>query len=287
MMRLTELWVGEEELNEIRQVFVSGFLTQGAKTVEFENLVKNYTRSKHAHAMSSATTGLHLALVAIGVGIGDEVILPDFSFPATANVVEQLGATPVFVDISLDTYNIDVSAIEGKITNKTKAIMPVHAFGLCADMYAINEIASKASIDVIEDAACALGSSYMGISAGKFGRLGVFSFHPRKVITTGEGGMIVTDDDAASERISVLRSHGSVRLEHYLEFQEVGFNYRLSDVNSAIGVIQMRKLERILSGRRRVALAYSRWLIEMPEVTPPSEPPGYVHSYQSYVVALA
>lgn len=286
-MKLTELSVGQEELDEVARVFESGFLTQGMKTREFEDRVKKFTQNKWAHATSSATTGLHLSLVAIGVGVGDEVVIPDFSFPATANVVEQLGATPIFVDVSLETFNIDATKIEMVLSPRTKAIMPVHAFGLCAEMDMITEIANGSSIEVVEDAACALGATYKGVSAGKFGRLGVFSFHPRKVITTGEGGMIVTDDDAISERLSLLRSHGSIRLDHYLQFEEIGFNYRLSDINSAVGVVQMNKIQAILAGRRRAALAYSRRLSGVDGIKVPSEPNSHVHSYQSYVITLS
>ncbi len=286
-MKIIEPSIGEEELNAIREVFETGFLTQGPKTVEFEKLVTSYTGSAFGHATSSATTGLHLALHALGVGPGDEVILPDFSFPATANVVVQLGATPVFVDIVLDTFNIDVSKIERRITSKTKAIMPVHAFGLCADMDPILSIAKKHDIAILEDAACALGATYKGIFAGKLGSMGVFSFHPRKVITTGEGGMIVTDDVQISQKLAILRTHGAVRDELYLRFEDCGFNYRLSDVNSAIGVVQMSKLDSILEGRRKAAANYNYLLSDVRELTIPSEPVGLNHSYQSYVVLLA
>ena len=285
-MKLIEPSVGAEELNAVREVFETGFLTQGPKTAEFEKLVAAYSGSSYGHATSSATTGLHLALHVLGIGQGDEVILPDFSFPATANVVVQLGAKPVFVDIALDTFNIDVSKIEEKITAKTRAIMPVHAFGLCADMDPISSIAKRHGIAVLEDAACALGATYKGVGAGKMGTMGVFSFHPRKVITTGEGGMIVTDDSEISQKLAILRTHGAVRDELYLRFEECGFNYRLSDINSAIGVIQMSKLDSILQGRHNAASSYNSLLLEIPGVTIPSEPMNLRHSYQSYVVLL-
>jgi dTDP-4-amino-4,6-dideoxygalactose transaminase len=285
-MKIIEPSIGAEELNAVREVLESGFLTQGPKTAEFEKLVAAYSGSSFGHATSSATTGLHLALQVLGVGKGDEVILPDFSFPATANVVVQLGATPIFVDIALDTFNIDASKIEAKITSKTKAIMPVHAFGLCADMDPILSLAKRHGIPVLEDAACALGATYKGIGAGNLGAMGVFSFHPRKVITTGEGGMIVTDDSAISQQLAILRTHGAVRDELYLRFEECGFNYRLSDINSAIGVVQMSKLDSILQGRRTVALKYNSLLSGIPQLTIPAEPMNLRHSYQSYVVLL-
>lgn len=285
-MKIIEPYVGAEELNAVREVLESGFLTQGPKTAEFEKLVSTYSGSSFGHATSSATTGLHLALHVLGVGKGDEVILPDFSFPATANVVVQLGATPIFVDITLDTFNIDISKIEEKITGKTKAIMPVHAFGLCADMDPILSVANQYGISVLEDAACALGATYKGAGAGSLGKMGVFSFHPRKVITTGEGGMIVTDDFDISQQLAVLRTHGAVRDELYLRFEECGFNYRLSDINSAIGVVQMGKLDSILQGRRKAARQYSHLLSSIPEIETPIEPESFRHSYQSYVVLL-
>ena len=197
-----------------------------------------------------------------------------------------MGATPIFVDIALDTFNIDVSKIEEKITSRTKAIMPVHAFGLCADMHPISSIAKRFGLPVLEDAACALGATYKGIGAGKLGTMGVFSFHPRKVITTGEGGMIVTDDPEISRQLAILRTHGAVRDELYLRFEECGFNYRLSDINSAIGVIQMSKLDAILQGRHDAAEMYGSLLSDIPGITIPVEPINLRHSFQSYVVLL-
>lgn len=285
-MRLNVPLTGAEELAAIAEVLETGYLTQGPRVAEFERLVAGYVGTTQAFATSSATTGIHLALHAVGVEPGDEVVIPDFSFPATANAVIQQGAIPVFVDIDLATYNMDPSLLDAAITDRTAAIMPVHAFGLPADMDPINEIASQHGLPVIEDAACALGGSYRGRQAGALGTAGVFSFHPRKIITTGEGGMITTSDEAVAERIRILRSHGSVRGSHFMSFIDAGYNYRLSDVLGAIGVAQMARLDEIVKRRQQLAAVYARELAAVEGLTPPIVPDGTLHTYQSYVVLL-
>lgn len=285
-MRLNVPLTGKDELEAISGVLESGYLTQGPRAAEFEDGVRAVTSSDHAFAVSSATTGLHLSLVALGVEAGDEVIMPAFSFPATANAVAQQGAIPVFVDIRPDTFNIDPALISAAVTPRTKAIMPVHAFGLTADMDPINEVARHHGLPVIEDAACALGASYHGRFAGSLATAGVFSFHPRKIITTGEGGMITTDDADLADRLQVLRTHGAVRGELFMEFVDVGFNYRMSDVHAAIGLAQLAKLDWILSRRRELARELSQRLDQISGVRTPVVPDGLEHSFQSYVVAL-
>ncbi|GAB6857060.1 DegT/DnrJ/EryC1/StrS family aminotransferase [Microbacterium xylanilyticum] len=285
-MRLNIPLTGAPEVEAVREVIESGYLTQGAKTAAFEASIRDYTSARHAAAVSSATTGLHLALVALGVQQGDEVIIPGFSFPATANAVVQQGAVPVFVDIEESTFNLDPSQLDAAVTERTRAIMPVHAFGLCADMDPINAVAARHGLPVLEDAACALGGTYRGRHAGTLGTAGVYSFHPRKIITTAEGGMITTDDDDLAARIAVLRAHGAVRGELFMEFVDAGFNYRLSDVHSAIGLAQMQRIDEIVSGRREAAAALRDRLDGIAGVTLPHAPEGIAHTYQSFVVLL-
>ncbi|MCR2765137.1 DegT/DnrJ/EryC1/StrS family aminotransferase [Microbacterium sp. zg.B48] len=285
-MRLNIPLTGAAEVDAVRAVLESGYLTQGARTAEFELAVKEYVGTRHAAAVSSATTGLHLTLVALGVSAGDEVIIPGFSFPATANAVIQQSAVPIFVDIVEDTFNLDPALVEAAITPRTRAIMPVHAFGLCAEMSPINDIAARYGLPVIEDAACALGGTYHGRQAGSLATAGVFSFHPRKIITTAEGGMIMTDDDELAARIAVLRAHGATRGELYMEFIDAGFNYRLSDVHSAIGLAQMQRIDEIVSGRRRAAAALTDRLSNLEGVRTPCSAAGTEHTFQSYVVML-
>jgi dTDP-4-amino-4,6-dideoxygalactose transaminase len=285
-MRLNHPFTGPEELDEIARVLETGYLTQGPKAAEFEKLVAEYVDSTHAFATSSCTTALHLALVALGVGPGDEVVVPDFTFPATANVVVQQGAVPVIVDIDPVTFNMDPEALSAAITSRTKAVIVVDAFGLCADMDSINAITEPLGIPVVEDAACALGGVYKGRAAGTLSTIGCYSFHPRKIITTGEGGMVVTDDDALARAFAVLRTHGGVRGELYLSFEEAGFNYRLSDINAAIGVAQMARLSELVRRRRELAAELTTMLAGSPGLRAPSEPEGTEHTYQSYVVLL-
>jgi len=286
-MKITKPKMNHREYFEIAKVLRSGNLTQGKVSRRFEDEITNYIGGIPAFVTSSATTGLHLALDALKIGAGDEVIIPDFSFPATANAVIKVGAIPVAVDILLSTYCIDPAKIEEAITSKTKAIMPVHAFGLCANMPEILEIAQKHDLFVIEDAACALGATIQLQHAGTFGDCGVFSFHPRKIVTTGEGGAIVSKDAELMRRIEILRSHGAIKGELYLEFIDSGFNFRLSDISAAIGVAQMTKLRKHISDRIKYANCYKMNLELCPYVALPSAPDGYVHTFQSYVIRLS
>ena len=285
-MRLYVPYTDEREVEEVARVLATGYLTQGPKVAEFEGMICRMIGSRHAFAMSSCTTALHLALVALGVGPGDEVLVPDFTFPATANVVVQQGARPVLVEVRTDTYNVDVRDLAARLTPNTRAIMPVHAFGLSADMDPIMALAQRHGLPVIEDAACALGATYSGRYCGTIGDMGCFSFHPRKSITTGEGGMIVTADETLAQRITLLRSHGGVRTGPYYEFEAAGFNYRLSDLQAAVGVAQMGKFDWVLSRKRELAGRLTGLLQGIKGVTPPVEPGNCLHTYQSYVVML-
>lgn len=287
MIRLTIPLTDHREIEEIGRVLASGYLTQGPVVEEFEHRVAALVGCTHAFAMSSCTTALHLALVVLGVGRGDDVAVADFTFPATGNVVAQQGARPVLVDVDPVTFTMDPSDLAAKLTRRTKVILPVHTFGCSADMDAILEIADRRGIPVLEDAACAIGTTYRGRFCGSMGTMGCFSFHPRKVITTGEGGMITTNDPGIAERIRLLRSHGGVREGRWYRYEEAGFNYRLSDVLGAIGLAQMEKLPHLIERKRTLARLLTSYLTDLPNVVTPAEPPWGGHIYQSYVVRLA
>jgi perosamine synthetase len=286
----------QEEEKSILESLRSGWVVQGPKVAEFERLFAEYTGAKHAIATTSCTTALHLALIAAGVNAGDEVIVPAFTWIATANVVEYVGAKPIFCDIDLATYNIDVEQIETKITEKTKAIIPVHLFGLCADMDPIMELARRHDLQVVEDAACALGAWYGDRHAGTFGTAGCFSFHPRKAITTGEGGILITDDDEVAGLCRALRDHGASvsdlarhegkRAFLLTEFNVLGFNYRMTDIQGAMAVAQMGKLKSILEARSARAERYNGMLEDAELIQLPAVPEGCAHGYQSYVCLL-
>ena len=285
-LRLNVPTLGTEEISEIQGVLESGYLTQGTKVVEFEKLISEYTGAQHVFATSSATTALHMSLAALNISPGDEVIVPDFTFPATANVVVQQKAVPVLADIDTATFAIDPHAVEELITERTKAIMPIDPFGLPYDIAEVKKIAEKYGLPVIEDAACALGATYDDHPIGSLNTTTCFSFHPRKVITTGEGGVLTTNDPELAERISILRTHGGIRGELYLEFVDAGFNYRLSDVLAAIGVAQMHKIDYIVTERQRLASIYNETLRDAEHITLPHVPHDRTHTYQSYVVML-
>jgi dTDP-4-amino-4,6-dideoxygalactose transaminase len=276
----------EEELQEVHRVLQSGHLSQGAKVVEFERMVAAQTGARHAFATSSCTTALHISLVVLGIGEGDEILVPDFTFPATANVVVQQGAVPVLVDVQLDTYNIDPEDLARHLSPRTKAILPVHLFGLSADMGPVLAFAAEQGLAVVEDAACALGATYHGRPCGSMADLGCFSFHPRKIVTTGEGGMVVTDRDDLAEKLQLLRSHGGVRRNDRFTFEEAGFNYRLSDVQAAIGTAQMRRLQDMVERRRRLAFRLSEELAGVVGITVPGEPAWGGHVYQAFVALV-
>lgn len=285
---------GFEEWEAIKEPVYSGWITQGPRVREFERLFAERHHVKHAIAVSNCTTALHLALVALGIRPGDEVIVPAFTWVATANAVMYCNATPVFCDIDAATFNIDVRELKKKITAKTKAIIPVHLFGLCADIDAVKKAAP--GIPIVEDAACAAGAAVNGRPAGSLGDIGCFSFHPRKSITTGEGGMLTTNNDALAEKLNRLRNHGASVSEEQRHqgpkpyilpaFDMVGYNYRMTDLQGAMGAVQIKKLDRFIDERQKWAEYYSNELASLPWLKTPVTPSGYKHGWQAYVVMV-
>jgi len=284
--------VGEEEWQALREPLETGWLTQGPKVAAFEEAFAERHAVAHALATTSCTTALHLALVAMGIGPGDEVIVPAFTWVATANVVVHCGATPVFVDVDERTYNLDPTLLAERLTPRTRAVIPVHLFGLCADMDAIRAVLPE-DVLVLEDAACASGAAYRGRPAGGLGHAGAFSFHPRKSITCGEGGMVTTDDDALAEHATRLRNHGAAVSEEarhrsasaFLlpDFDEPGFNYRMTDLQAAVALVQLGKLDHFVAERDRWARWYAQELAALYWLEPPLVPDGYDHAWQAYV----
>lgn len=284
--------LGEEEWQALREPIESGWLTQGPKVAAFEKAFAVRHGVKHAIAVTSATTGLHLALAALDIGPGDEVIVPAFTWVATANVVVYCGATPVLVDVDRGTFNIDPHDLARRVTPRTKAVIPVHLFGLCADIDAIRKVL-RPDIRIIEDAACAAGAAWQGRSAGGLGDLGVFSFHPRKSITTGEGGMVTTNDDKLAECAKMLRNHGASVSEEerhrgpkpYLlpEFDLLGFNYRMTDLQGAVGLVQLGKLDKFIDERAWMAARYRAQLADLRWLRLPEEPEKGRHAWQAFV----
>jgi dTDP-4-amino-4,6-dideoxygalactose transaminase len=271
---------------EVRKVLESGWLVQGDKVEEFENLIKDYLNVKHVIAVSSGTAALHLSLLSMGIKPNDEVIIPDFTFPATANVVELINANCVFVDIEPETFNIAPEKIEEKITERTKAIIVVHEFGCPAKLDEIIAIATKHDLKVLEDAACALGAEYKGKKVGTIGDIGCFSLHPRKNITTGEGGIVVTNNDEYAEKIKMLRNHGIKIIKGRTRFELAGFNYRLTNIQGAIGTVQMKKLEKIIEKKTQLIKIYEKLLSDIEWVKIPRAPEYGRHVWQTYHVML-
>lgn len=276
----------EEESHDVARVLKSGWVMQGEKVKELEQKVSSYVGTKYAVAVSSGTAALHLALISLGIKEKDEVIVPSFSFIASANSILYRGAIPVFVDIDFKTYNIDPNDIERRITKKTKAIMVVHQVGLSCDMNSIMKIARKNKLFVIEDAACSLGATYKGKQTGSFGDIACFSFHPRKSITTGEGGVIVTNDRKIYDLLKSLRSHGVLRKRNKDTYPYLGYNFRMTDIHAAIGLAQFKKLDYILVKRREIGEKYNNAFSTSKNIISPFVPSGYLHTYQSYLVRI-
>jgi len=287
--------LGEEELLAVQEPLRTGWLTQGPKVAEFETAFACYHNVKHAIAVSSCTTGLHLALVSLGIGPGDEVIVPAFTWISTANVVLYCGATPVFVDVDRRSFNIDPTKIADKLTGRTKAVIAVHLFGLCSDVDAIREVIPS-HVKIIEDAACAVGSRYKDKYAGGLAEIAAFSFHPRKIITTGEGGMITTNNDELADVIRQLRNHGAAISEEerhngpkpYIlpDFNLLGFNYRMTDMQGAVGLEQLNKLNGFIKERTSWAAWYSEQLEDVEWLTPPQVVTTSRHVWQAFVTYI-
>ena len=282
----------ETEINAVLGPLKSGWLVQGPKVKEFEEKWSSFTSTDYSTAVTSCTSALHLSLAALGFGPGDEAIVPAFTWISTANVVEHLGGKVVFCDIDLETFNIDVSEIESKITAQTKAILPVHLFGLSADIDPILDLARRYNLWVVEDAACGFGAKYKGQHVGAFGNTGCFSFHPRKSITTGEGGMITTNDHLLTEKIKKLRDHGAaitdLQRHHgarpYLlaDHPVAGYNQRMTDLQAALGSAQMDRANDIVLERTKLALGYDEAFADLNWLRTPFKHSDYDHGYQSY-----
>jgi dTDP-4-amino-4,6-dideoxygalactose transaminase len=291
-IQISQPCMGEEEWHAVREPLTSGWLTQGPKVAAFEKAFAQRHEVPHALAVTSCTTGLHLALEALDIGPNDEVIVPSFTWVATANAVLYCGGTPVLCDVDPVTYNIDVTSMKSKVTSRTKAVIAVHLFGLCADIDNVRA-GLPAGISVVEDGACAAGASYKGRPAGGLGDVACFSFHPRKSITTGEGGMLTTIDSDLAAKANVLRNHGASISEEqrhhgpqpYLlaAFDELGFNYRMTDVQAAIGLVQLGKLDRFVDERDARARYYREALADIDWLRHPQAPNSGRHAWQAYV----
>ncbi len=284
---ISKPFFNNEEINEVKKVMQEGNLTNasfggGKRVREFESLLRNFVGSQNAVALNSGTSAIHAALLALGIGKGDDVLVPSFTFLATANAVVATGANPVFVDIKKSDYTIDPDDLEKKVTSRSKAVIPVHLYGHTADMRTIGEIASKHSLHVIEDACQSLGSTYNGKQTGSIGEIGCFSFYASKVLTSGEGGAIVTNSKESADRIRMIRNHGM--LEGY-DTRIFGLNLRMTEISAAIAKVQMRKMKRILQIRRKNAVMLTKLLHEL-DIELPKEGDGSRYNWYLYTVAI-
>ena len=292
---LLKPWTGEEEVEAAAGVIRSGWVSQGPKVMEFERAVAGFVGAAYGVATNSCTSALHLALYLSGVRPGDDVILPSFTCMACANAVHHAGAHPVFADINERTYNIDPRSAEMVLTAKTRAILVIHQIGLPADVAPFAELARKHGLALVEDGACSLGATLHGKRVGSIAGPTCFSFHPRKMITTGEGGMITTDNPGLADKARVLRATGASisDLERHQakgallqQYHEVGYNYRMTDIQAAIGLVQMGRLQSMLAQRLAQARRYDEVLHSVEEIETPYVPPYATHAYSSYMIRL-
>jgi dTDP-4-amino-4,6-dideoxygalactose transaminase len=286
-LRLAEPRFGPEALDAVARVLATGNLTQGPVVADFEAAIAEYCGVRAGVATTSATTALELALAALDLGPGDEVVAADFTYPATGNAVLRRGATLRLVDVDAATYCIDPDALAAALTPRTRAVLAVDVFGLPANYPAIEPLLTERGVALICDAACSLGGAIGERRTGTFGVMSCFSFHPRKSLTTGEGGMVLTDDPALADRLRRLRNHGTERRGWRATFVEPGFNYRLSDINAALGLAQVPGFPAAVARRRELAAALSERLRDLDGVEPQAEPDGFTHPYQAYVVTCA
>ena len=292
MINLSRPNISEQAIESVARVLRSGQLVHGPESEQFEQELAAYLGCREAILVSSGTAALHVALMALDIGPGDAVLIPDFTFPATANAVAAVGARPVLVDVCAETYNIDPQRLREAIQGwqgeeRLSAVMPVHEFGHPADMTAINAIAEEYRLHVVEDAACALGAALDGRKAGTFGTLGCFSFHPRKTLTTGEGGAVTTNDPELARRVRRLRNHGMERTAEGMQFVEPSLNYRLTNFQAALGRAQLPSLDTWIGARRELASQYRENLAALASqrlLTLPNADPG--HSWQTFMVVL-
>ena len=295
MIPVMRPWLGEEEAAAAASAVASGWVAQGPRVAEFETAFAAAIGVDHAVAVSSCTAGLHLAMIASGIGPGDEVIVPSLSFIATANAARYVGAHPVFADVDRRTQNLTPATVRPVITERTRAVVLVDQAGVPADLDGLHELCEPAGIAVIEDAACAVGSVYRGRPVAAGASLAAFSFHPRKLLTTGEGGMLVTPDGEVAARLRRLREHGmnvSAALRHASRqpvierYLEVGFNYRMTDIQAAIGLVQLGKLDQMIRRRRALAQRYQELLADTPGLITVQDPEYGTTNYQSFWVLL-
>ena len=294
MIAIAKPYLTNDDAQAAFDTVLSGWVTQGPKVQEFEEKFAKYVGSKYAVALSNCTTALHLAMVVSGIKDGDEVICPSMSYVATANCIKYVNAIPVFAEVN-DQYNLDIIDVEKRITSKTKAILLVHQIGMPADIDAFKALCNKYNLKLIEDAACAAGSAYQGNKIGSHSDLVCFSFHPRKVITTGDGGMISTNNEEYAKRIKLLRQHAmsvSDRERHsaskiiFEDHVELGYNYRMTDIQAALGIKQLEKLDMIIEERRKIAMKYIDALKDVDCIRLPIEKQSYFSNYQSFSIFL-